>query len=196
MLSLVWEGFDQMKAKHLSCVNLALDYEQLERSLTSLHTQEILLLWKQRDGFPSFIPTQEECEWRSRASRSSKPPAVDIAFVLEANRSLHFAVEAKVLNGPADVSRYLADLTEKYIPGKEAPLTPIAALAGYLRVGLPSDVFPHLETYLGHPLEPCAAFLDRDHRISSHQRSLKDMSKKTPFACHHLILGLSNLAGQ
>lgn len=192
MLALVWDGFDQMKSKHLGRADFSVDYEQLERGLTALHIREILLLWKQRDSFSSFVPVPEECEWRSRVSRSSKPVAVDIAFENMANPSLHFAVEAKVLENSADVSRYLADLTEKYLTGKGAPWAAKAALAGYLRIGLPSDVFPHLAARLDQPLQPCTAFPDRSHRVSHHQRQLPGMSTETPFACHHLILGLSN----
>ena len=189
MLSLVWEGFDQMKSKHLSRADFAVDYEQLERGLTSLHIREILLLW---DRFSSFVPIPEECEWRSRVSRSSKPLAVDIAFESMANPSLHFAIEAKVLENTRDVSRYLADLTEKYLAGKGAPVASTAALVGYLRAGFPNDVFPHLAARLSQPLMPCAAFPNRSHRVSHHQRQLSGFSTERPFVCHHLILGLSD----
>ncbi|MCX6848453.1 MAG: hypothetical protein NTY98_06000 [Verrucomicrobia bacterium] len=189
MLTLVWEGFDQMKSKHLCRADFTVDYEQLERGLTSLHIREILLLWNR---FSSFIPIPEECEWRKRASRSSKPLAVDIAFESVANPSVHFAIEAKVLDDSAQVSRYLADLDDKYLSGKASPMVGTAALAGYLRSGLANEVFPHLETRLGQKLETHTPFANRPHRVSRHERTASGKSGITDFTCHHLILSLSS----
>jgi len=190
-LQLVWDGFERMKARHFQGFDLTVDYEQLERGLTSLHAREILLLWKEGDGFDSFIPKPEECEWRARASRTAKPPAIDIAFESAANPSLHFAVEAKVLDDPNDVARYIADLEGKYLVGKASPLVPVAAQAGYLRSGNPSDVLSQLEKCLGVKLATSAAFVAKAHRVSSHMRKLRDSEEETPFSCHHLILGLT-----
>ena len=105
------------------------------------------------------------------------------------NPSLRWNVEAKVLEESSDVSRYLSDLTGKYLSGKGALLAETAALVGYLRRGLEYDVFPHLQSRLRKALEPYAEFPGRAHRISHHKRTIEG-SKETPFTCHHLILGL------
>ncbi len=192
MLGLVWDSFDQMKAAHFHSFDFTQPIEQLERGLTDLHMDEILLLWKQRsDGFESFIPKHEAWEFRNRKNAGAMPSSIDIGFVLVTNRSLRWNVEAKVLEHPADVSRYLADLTGKYLSGRGSVLSATAALAGYLRQGLPDDVFPHLETRLGQTLMACDAFLNRSHRVSHHRRPMADVRAQTAFNCHHLILGLS-----
>ena len=179
-----------LKSNHFAGINFSQSIEQLERGLTDLHMDEISLLWRQRrDGFEAFIPKHEAWEFRARKNASSMPLSMDIGFVFEAKRSLRWSVEAKVLDHPADVSRYLSDLNGKYLTGRGSPLSHEAALAGYLRVGIPEDVFPNLEARLGQQLESCSLFPDRPHRVSSHERNIYGM--KALFACHHLMLGLS-----
>lgn len=192
MLGLVWDAFDQMKAQHFEGFDFTQPLEQLERSLTDLHLDEITLLWKQwRDGFESFIPKHEAWEFRGRKNAADMPRSIDIGFVLVANRSARWNVEAKVLEKPSDVGRYLSDLTDKYLSGKGAALSDTGALVGYLRQGRPNNVFPHLEKRLGQPLKHFAKFSGRAHRMSEHTRILEEFGE-TPFTCHHLILGLSS----
>jgi hypothetical protein len=192
MLGLVWDAFDQMKAQHFKGFDFTQPLEQLERSLADLHMDEITLLWKQRrDGFGAFIPKQEAYEFRNRKSAGAMPPSIDICFVLIASRAVRWNVETKVLEEPSDVTRYLSDLTEKYLSGKGAALSDTAALVGYLRRGLAHDVFPHLQRRLSQPLKPYAKFAERPHRITHHKRAIADFDE-TPFTCHHLILGLSS----
>jgi hypothetical protein len=191
MLGLVWDAFDQMKAQHFQDFDFTQSVEQLERGLTDLHIDEITLLWKQRrDGFESFIPKHEAWEFRNRKTASAMPPSIDIGFVLVANRSVRWNIEAKVLEHTSDVTRYLSDLTEKYLTGKGSALSDTAALAGYLRQGDPKDVFPNLEERLGQPLELCTGFKNRTHRITCHMRELVASNSEEAFTCHHLILGL------
>ena len=192
MLTLVWDGFEQMKSQHLREFDFSQPIEQLERGLTDLHMDEITLLWKQhRDGFESFIPKHEAWEFRNRKSASSMPASIDVGFVLVANRSLRWSVEAKVLEHPEDVGRYLADLTGKYLTGKSALHSTTAALAGYLRRGLAESVFPHLEKRLAQSVKPSDSFQNRPHRVSEHRRKHERADEEIPFTCHHLILALS-----
>jgi hypothetical protein len=192
MLGLVWDAFDQMKAQHFQGFDFTQPIEQLERGLTDLHMDEITLLWKQRrDGFESFIPKHEAWEFRGRNSAGAMPPSIDIGFVLIANRSVRWNVEAKVLEKPSDVSRYLSDLTEKYLSEKGATLSDTAALVGYLRQGAANDVFPHLQSRLNQTLQPYVKFPERPHRVTHHMRDVADFDE-TPFTCHHLVLGLSS----
>jgi hypothetical protein len=192
MLGLVWDAFDQMKAQHFQGFDFTQPIEQLERGLTDLHADEITLLYRKRgDGFESFIPKPEAWEFRGRKSAGAMPPSIDIGFVLIANRSVRWNVEAKVLEKPSDVSRYLSDLSEKYLTGKGAALSDTAALVGYLRQGAANDVFPHLQNQLNQPLKASAKFADRPHRVTHHKRDIAAFDE-TPFTCHHLILGLSS----
>ena len=100
-------------------------------------------------------------------------------------------MEAKVLEKPSDVTRYLSDLTEKYLTGKGAALSDTAALVGYLRQGAANDVFANLEKRLGQPLQPNTRFADRPHRTTHHERHSSVLDSQSPFTCHHLILALS-----
>ncbi len=189
MLGLVWDAFDQMKIQHFKGFDFSQPLEQVERSLTDLHADEITLLWKRRhDGFGSFIPKHEAWEFRNRQSAGAMPASIDIGFVLISNRSVRWSVEAKVLENPADVSRYLSDLADKYLSGRGSTLSEIAALAGYLRHGDPDDVFTCLQSRLAQTLEPYPEFANRAHRITRHKRQLAGFTDETPFTCHHLIL--------
>ncbi len=192
MLGLVWDAFDQMKAQHFQGFDFTQPLEQLERSLTSLHVQEITLLWKARqDGFQSFMPQHEPWEFRNRTKAGAMPPSIDIGFVMIEKRAMIWNVEAKVLEQPSDLSRYLSDLTEKYLSGKGSALSDAAALVGYLRTGDPDDVFPYLQRHIQQVLKPSTNFPNRSHRITHHQRVVAE-NDESRFTCHHLILGLSS----
>src|SRR5208282_3008269 len=67
MLTLVWDGFDRMKAlPNFKQLDFARGYAQLERSLTDLHMGEITLLWGESSStFESFIPEHEPWEWQA-----------------------------------------------------------------------------------------------------------------------------------
>jgi hypothetical protein len=98
-------------------------------------------------------------------------------------------VEAKVLDHPNDVHRYLNDLRKKYLSGRGAPFTSEAALLGYLRTGQPKAAFNAIEIELKQKLALFAPFTQRDHRTSKHERTSAGTDGATPsdFLCHHLV---------
>jgi hypothetical protein len=195
MLTLVWDAFDHMRTKHLGRVDFTLPMAQLERSLTDLHAIEIQLLHRQRgSGFESFIPMHEAGEFSRISHPSAMPPSYDIGFVHVSDYRLRFPVEAKVLDGPTDVKRYLDDLSGKYLTGKGAPYTLEAALLGYLKSGQPPATFVAIESALGQKLRPVSVFSRRGHRASRHTRTMTSHSQGMPsdFLCHHLIVALSS----
>ncbi len=193
MLSLVWSGFDRMKALHLNSVDFSLTIHQLERSLTDLHAREITLLWKShRNGFESFLPKHEAWELASCSSPSAMPPSYDFGFELVSDPRLRWPVEAKVMAHDGDVSRYLDDLRSKYLTGKGAPFSRSAALIGYLRSGAAGAALTAIETSLRQKLVAYPAFKTRAHRTSRHRKKLGTNPSKTipDFVCHHLIASL------
>src|SRR5690625_4259334 len=98
MLTLVWEGFDQMKDKILSKVDFTQSLHQLERTLMDAHATAIILLWKtQRNGFESFLPKHEAWEPSRITSPSAMPPSYDLGFENVNDPRLRWPVEAKVL---------------------------------------------------------------------------------------------------
>ena len=193
MLSLVWQGYDRMKAKILSKVDFSQPLHQLERTLTDAHATEIILLWKaHRTGFESFLPKPEMWEPSSIASPSAMPPSYDIGFESVNNPRLRWPVEAKVLARPSDVRRYLDDLKLKYLTGIGSPFSIQAALLGYLREGKVVDAIAAIQSALGVNLKMFPQFAQRLHHISQHPRSVSGIQggAQHAFFCHHLIAPL------
>ena len=194
ILTLVWRGFDQLKAlPRFKQLDFAGDYAQLERSLTDLHMDEITLLWRETgNSFESFIPKHEPWEWHQITKRSACPPSCDLGFVLRSNRRIRWAVEAKVLQSPAAITKYLADL-EKFLDGRSAPFSTESALAAYLISGTPDEVFMAIAEKLHGELKLHVDFPSRPHRCSEHERNTAKLAEGMPtaFICHHLVFSLN-----
>ncbi len=194
MLTLVWEGFDQMRSKILSKIDFTQPLHQLERTLTDAHATAITLLWKaNRTGFESFLPKHEAWEPSSIASPSAMPPSYDIGFENINDPRLRWPVEAKVLARPTDVLRYLSDLRQKYLGGTGAPFSTDAALLGYLVTGQVGDTLAALQSALGMKLKTFPLFVSRQQRASEHVRSVPGIHNGDShiFVCHHLIAPLT-----
>ena len=194
MLSLVWEGYDRMKAKILSNVDFSLPLNQLERTLTDAHASEITLLWKDNhNGFETFLPKHEAWEPSSIASPSAMPPSYDIGFENVNDPRLRWPVEAKVLSRPSDVRRYLDDLKLKYLTGVGAPFSTQAGLLGYLINGKVIDTIAAIQSSLGVNLKQLGCYAQRNHHTSEHPRSITGIhgGATHTFICHHMIAPLS-----
>jgi hypothetical protein len=194
MLTLVWEGFDRMKAlPRFAELDFRRDYAQIERSLTDLHMGEITILWgEQHSRFESFIPTHEPWEFQNLATRSARPRSCDLGFVLVSNRRIRWSVEAKVVSSPNAISDYLGDL-RKYLDGLTSPFSTEAALGAYLIAGNATDMLQAIEHALHIHVRQHAKFPHRPHGLTSHQRSTAKLPAGMPgaFLCHHLVFSLS-----
>ena len=193
MLTLAWEAFDALKSGKFRGIDFNLRREQIERSLTDLHAQEINDRWaRSYRKFSAFIPHHEAPEYHGRVSASSKPVAYDIAFVMRSNRRLRWPIEAKVANHPGDLIAYHGDL-QKYLSGKGSPYSAEAALAVYLRSGTAEALFAHLRKLVRQTLKPHRDFPRRAHRTTAHTRLPAKLPKGTPpqFTCHHLVFELA-----
>ena len=190
ILSLVWEGFDRLKAlPNFEKLDFSKDYSQLERSLTGLHMEEITLLWgSNASHFESFVPKHEPWEFHGLKIRSSRPPSCDLGFVLLSNRRIRWCVEAKVIESVNSVGDYIADL-RKYIDGRSSPFSMQAALGAYLLTGDSDDFLAEVAKKLGCQLNPHNEFPTRPHRYSEHNRpaSKPTANLSTAFVCHHLV---------
>jgi hypothetical protein len=194
MLSLVWDGYDQMKSKILSKVDFTQPIHQLERALTSAHATEITKLWKaSQNGFESFLPKHEPWEQSSITSPSAMPPSYDFGFENVNDPRLLWPIEAKVLANPDDVKRYLDDLNLKYLSGKGAPFSTEAGLLGYLREGQAIDAIESIQKALGTNLKLFPPFANRLHHISEHPRSMPGIQDGAGhiFVCHQMIAPLT-----
>ena len=194
MLTLVWNGFDRLKRQpRFASLDFSNDYAQLERSLTSLHMQEITLLWRETaSAFESFMPQHESWELQNITLRSARPPSCDLGFVLLSNRRIQWAVEAKVLRSPGALAEYLADL-QKYLDGSSAPFSNESALGAYLVAGISDDVFAEISKRVKCVLKQHPDFSERPHRCSEHTRSPEATSRglSALFVYHHLVFSLN-----
>ena len=194
MLTLVWDGFDRMKAlPNFRQLDFSADYAQLERSLTDLHMDEITVLYGE-DGskFESFVPKHEPWEFENLTNRRARPRSCDLGFVLRSNRRIRWSVEAKVLKSSNAIADYLKDL-QKYLDGKSSPLSMQSALGAYLIGGDADDVFATILKSLDCEMKPHRQFSSRPHRVSEHERNPDFLPNGMPsgFLCHHLVFSLS-----
>lgn len=194
MLGLVWAGFDCLKLlPNFHQLDFSRNYAQLERSLTDLHMGEITKLWgEQSSQFQSFIPKHEAWEFSNLTSRAARPASCDIGFVLRSNPRIRWAIEAKVLQGPAAIAGYLTDL-QKYLDGVSAPFSTEAALGAYLLSGSADALFTAISTKIAPTLICHSSFQSRPHRCSEHSRLSPPSIEGMPanFVCHHLVFCLS-----
>ncbi len=194
ILSLVWDGFDRMKAlPNFQQLDFTKDYAQLERSLTDLHMDEITSLWGRNSSrFESFVPKHEPWEFHGLKDRSARPPSCDLGFVLLSNRRIRWSVEAKVLKTPNAVAGYIEDI-QKYLDGRSAPFSTQSAIGAYLISGDSDGLFKTLSKKLNCQLNGSDEFPTRPHRCSEHQRETKDLTKgmQNSFICHHLVFSLN-----
>jgi hypothetical protein len=194
ILSLVWDGFDQVKAlPTFRQLDFSKDYAQLERSLTDLHMSEITLIWREKStSFESFIPQHEPWEFHGLANPSARPPSCDLGFILLRNRRIRWSVEAKVLESADAVSKYMSDL-KKFLSGRSSPYSTESAIGAYLISDAAQELFDTLATKMKCELKSHPAFASRPHRYSNHQRDLNSLQAGMPsaFVCHHLAFELS-----
>lgn len=183
VLDWTWRAFDNLRATHLSQVDLDQPLEQLERDLTSKHFILINQIWAQEtQGYSSVSPVHEFPENETRPAAPGKPPAYDLAFVWQENQRVTWPIEAKVLKTPAAVAEYMRDV-KKFVSGTAAPLVGQGGLIAYLLTGQAAEFFAQLQLYLIAKLEPASAFSPRPHRTSRHHR------KTAPILhLHHLVM--------
>ncbi|HXD00379.1 MAG TPA: hypothetical protein VN048_13635 [Verrucomicrobiae bacterium] len=188
VLDWLWRGYDQLRDKHLSRVDMTQSIEQLERNLTFLHFGEILEIWaRDTEGFCSLRPGHEIPEFENRISPSAKPPAYDLGFVHAENQRWIWPIEAKVLSTSAALAEYMNDVRGKFVAGIAGPFVGEGGMIGYLVHGLPSDVFDKLTRELGQQLLLVSEFNARQHRSSHHVRT-----DAPSLRLHHMIMELAN----
>ena len=189
LLAFVWQAYDDFCNDVLSHIEHELDNEQLERSITQLLEPKINRVMT---GDEPFYVQHEVYEYETRKSSSAQPPQYDIAFVLNQNPRVMWALEAKVLPTDDSVSPYLNDLKNEFLTCRYAPFSSEGAMLGYLITGEPGTVFCNIEKKVPCKLHHHSAFPNRNHRYSEHSRQVPP-NKPYPahFRCHHLILKMN-----
>jgi hypothetical protein len=185
VLDWTWRSFDELKASHLSKVDVTQPLEQLERNLAALHFNELNLLWaKETGGYSSIRPIPEWPELQTRPAAPGRPPAYDFAFVFNENQRIAWPIEAKVVPTSNTLAAYLSDVA-KFVTGAAAPLTGEGGVIAYLLQGPELDFLAALGKKLSEPLATptAAALLCRAHRISQHE-----ISGAPQLRLHHLVM--------
>lgn len=195
-LTRLWDAWDDLLTEfaNKSIDPTAIDWlsvSQKERSLAYLHGMHAIARQRLEDPF-LFRPEAHELE--SVSSSRAMPPSYDFAFYLRAgNFRIALPVEAKYLLDAGDVQRLCSDLTQKYLPGTGAPLSPVAGLLGYLLSGTADDAFVAIASHLACTLVSVSEFESRTHRISkSHSRP----GNKLKLDCHWLLCAWSTSTAQ
>ena len=187
-LSYLWSASDKLKDALHPIRAVTDDDSSIERSITQCLVPMI------REAKPSESPFEIEhgsFEFETLASPQAQPPQYDMAFVLIANRSIMWPIEAKVLRTDGRLADYIQEIVGNFRTCRYAPLTGEGGMLGYLLSGVPQRAFDNIALQLGSPLLPHPLFKLRNHRVSYHKRTvppLRDYPRS--LCCHHLIIAV------
>jgi len=186
LLRFVWEAYDLLYAEVFSGLDFSLTEDELERSITQYLEPRIHRVMA---GNESFSVQHGSYEFETRMEPPAQSPQYDIAFVLHENMRVMWPLEAKVLKTDGTVADYVDDIQNQFLVCRYAPFSSEGGMLGYLLSGEPAKVFDNIEAKLPCVLHGHTAFLDRDHKISEHNRLVEEgKSYPQKFRCHHLIL--------
>ncbi|NES25528.1 MAG: hypothetical protein F6K41_43195 [Symploca sp. SIO3E6] len=188
LLKLIWEGYDLLSPEVLSQVDILQADDQLERELTQLLDGYIRQAMGGEGFYPFFIQ-HESYEMELRGTH--RPKQYDLAFVWFANPRIKYPLEAKVLRSDKSVTEYVREITGNYLTCRYAPFSSEAGMLGYLLQGSSAIAFKNIATAVPCILSDHPDFLEREHKISDHERKIP-AGKTYPvkFRCHHLLLPL------
>jgi hypothetical protein len=189
MLEFVWAGFDGFKAEILDKnPPPTRDNLDLERDLTEMLYPYINL------ALPASLPyfLQHERKEREQALPGRQPPEPDLSFILYANIRVSFPMDAKVLERDtvAAMADYADTVQNRFVSCVYAPFSKEGAVIAFLLTGSVKTVFQSLGTAMGCTISRVAYISNRNHRTSSHDRSVV-VCKYKKFRCHHLLLPMS-----
>ena len=190
LLGFVWSAYDSLCEEVLSRVNCAQDDRDLERSITQYLAPRIQRIMP---GESPFDVLHGPYEFETAKKQPAQPPMHDLAFVLRDNERIMLPLEAKTLKSDRHVDAYAAEIRDNFLTCRYAPFSREGGMLGYLVSGEPVRAFESIATQVRCKLERHPAFPERNHRISSHVRSVPaDEPYPQRFGCHHMILCLFN----
>ncbi len=191
-LELVWQGIDLFK-QNFPNIDFSQADKQLERELNQFIQRRI---YDVMSGDEPFWCQLEVFEMETISPESNRPPQYDIAFIVRANERLMFPFEAKVLRTDGQVSEYVKDVNDAFIPCIYAPFSYQGAMLGYLFLGTSQKAFQSIGKSLKTTLKQHPEFPNRPHKFSEHTRQVpkgKEELYPIKFRCHHLIFELSEI---
>lgn len=188
----VWKGWNSYCINTLSKVDLLDSDEELERIITQDLELDI------RDAMSKDEPfsiQHERYEPEQKSPSPARPKQPDLSFVWRINRRVTYPIEAKVLrsDSKSGVREYVEEISENFLKCRYAPFSSEGGMLGYLIKGNSTRVFQNIEEKIPCILSDHPDFLDRDHKVSDHNRTvLPGKTYPKNFRCHHLILNLQS----
>lgn len=185
-IGLVWAGYVAMRA-----ALPVIDERDLERSITQLLEPRIRTTMS---GDEPFYIQHGPYERETMQKPPAQPPQYDLAFVLRSDDRIMWPIEAKVMETPNTVSRYVKDIRDEFLTCRYGPFSSSGAMLGYLLAGDSAEALSAIGTALGCTLEPLADHLDKPASLSRHDRTIP-VGKSYParFECYHIILSWPDL---
>lgn len=182
----VWSGYDLLKDDVLSRIDCSKANKQIEKNINSLLQ---LRIRRAMTGFEPFDVQHEVPEFETSYSNQAQPPSYDIAFILLADETIILPLEAKVLRTDKYISKYKNEINTNFLTCRYAPFSSEAGMLAYLLKGTPQKAFDNIAKSVPCTLVDHVDFLNRDHKVSDHQRTVS-VGENYPsnFRCHHLIL--------
>jgi hypothetical protein len=193
MLESVWSGYDLLRSDVLDHVDARKSDEDLERIVTQLLEPRIRTTMTGDEPYDiQHGPYEEE----TRQPPPAQPPQYDLAFVMRANPRLMWPLEAKLVRGTGDVSRYAREIIDNFLTCRYAPFSGEGAMLGYLLVTDTEAYFTSIERAIPCDLFGVPEFSTRPHRRSTHLRKVPTGKKyRSKFTCHHLLMVLLPVSG-
>lgn len=186
LLDLVWQGYDRLCLRDLNDVPFSADDEAKEESLNHLLAVRIDQC---KSGDEPFYVDHEPPEQTKRKRGKGRSPQPDIGFTLYDYPRTVWPLEGKVLAHETDTRPYLDEVNNNFLTGRYATFSSEGAMLGYLLRGDSEQVFALIATGLQQTTRRHPHFLDRPHRITTHQRAeLPHLNSPREFTCHHLLL--------
>jgi hypothetical protein len=186
LIKFVWQGYDLLVIDVLSKINFNGEEEQIERSITQSLERRIRRVMT---GDEPFDVQHEVYEFESRQSAKAQPPQYDIAFILRANDTIIWPLEAKVLISDGAVAEYIKEINGNFLTCRYAPFSTEGGMLGYLFSGDTSKAFSNIEAKVPCTLCHHPDFPNRAHKTSEHNRIVpSDKQYPAEFRCHHLLL--------
>jgi len=186
---LVWSAYDLLKIDVLTKVDCTKASKQIEKNINSLLQLRISRLMT---GYEPFDVQHEVPEFETSHSDKAQPPSYDIAFILRSNERIILPLEAKVLKTDKTISKYINEVKSNFLTCRYSPFSSQAGMLGYCLGNNSQETFNNISVALPCTLSNHPNFIDRDHKISDHQRNVP-VGKEYPvkFRCHHLLLQLT-----
>lgn len=185
LLEFVWNAFDRLCDREFGHTPISAEDEAKEETLNFLMGLHIRRSMSGDEPFDIFFEVPEQTKRKRGRGKSPQP---DLAFILYEHPPTVWPIEAKVLKHGRDVGAYIKEIRDNFLTGRYATFSSEGAMLGYLFGGDPSVTFECLVAKTGYSLRHHPAFVQRNHKVSEHERTdLPHSNSPRSFSCHHLL---------